>query len=192
MVMAAAGEHRCTSGGIWMPRLLAGAVLVTAVIASRTMDPDELFSSSQVYRGLVMVLGGIIALWVLKDGGIVRWSVQAGDQGLIFRSGRKENVLEYRDIVHIDYHLPFSAGRHWLPALVLQDRLGTSWRIPSFITDGSGLVAELLERADRSELDAWADARRVSQRMGKSAGSLRFWYGVAAMVLVFGLIFPWL
>ena len=192
MVTAAAGEHRCSRGGIWMPRLLAGAVTAAAVIASRSLDPDQLFSSSQVYRGLVIVLGGITALWILKDGGIVRWSVQAGDQGLVFRAGRKENVLHYRDIVHIDYHLPFSAGRHWLPALVLEDRLGTHWRIPSFIRDGGSLVGELLERADRNELNAWSDARRIPQRMGRGWGSLRLWYGVAGLVLVWGLLFPWL
>lgn len=192
MVTVAAEVHRCASGGIWVPRLLAGAVLVTAVIASRTMDPDQMFSSSQIYRGLVIVLGGIIALWILKDGGIVRRSVQACDQGLVFRSGRKEDVLEYRDIVHIDYHLPFSAGRHWVPALVLEDRLGTAWRIPSFIEDGGGLVNELLERSDRSELNAWSDARRIHQRMGTGAGSPKFWYVVSGLILAFGLIFPWL
>ena len=192
MVNGVAAEHRCTGGGIWMPRLLAGAVLVAAVIASRTMDPDELFASSQVYRWLVIVLGGIIALWILKDGGIVRWSVQASESGLVFRAGRKENVLEYRDIVHIDYHLPFSSGRHWVPAMVLQDRLGTDWRVPSFIQDGGDLVVELLKQADRSELDAWADARRIRKRMGRGLGSLWAWYLVAGLVLGFGLLFPWL
>jgi hypothetical protein len=192
MVTVEAAVHRCSAGGVWVPRLLAGSVLVTAVIASRTMDPDQLFSSSRVYRGLVIVLGGIIALWVLKDGGIVRRSVQACKQGLVFRSGRKEDVLEYRDIVHIDYHLPFSSGRHWVPALVLEDRLGTAWRIPSFIEDGAGLVAELLERSDRSELDAWSDARNIPRRMGTGVGSPKFWYAVSGLILVYGLIFPWL
>ncbi len=185
-------EHRCSRSGIWLPRLLAGAVLGAAVIASRTMDPDQLYSSSQVYRWLVIVLGGIIALWILKDGGIVRWSVLAGPAGLVFRAGRKENVLEYRDIVHIDYHPPFTTGRHWLPALVLEDRLGTHWRVPSFIEDGKGLVSELLQRADRNELNAWSDARRIPLRMGRGIGSLRLWYVVTGLVLIWGLLFPWL
>ncbi len=183
-------EHRCSRGGIWLPRVLAGAVLVAAIIASRTMDPDQLFASSRIYRSLVIILGGIIALWILKDGGIVRWSVRAGETGLLFRSGRKENLLEYRDIVHIDYHLPFSDGRHWLTALVLTDRLNGHWRIPSFIEDGKGLLSELLRQADRNELNAWSDARRIPGRIGRGAGSLGLWYGLSGMVLVFGLLFP--
>lgn len=192
MVKIETPEHRCSRAGIWMPRLFAGAVLVVAVIASWTMDPDQHFASSRMYRGLVIVLGGIIALWILKDGGIVRWSVLAGPSGLVFRAGGKENMLEYRDIVHIDYHLPFSSGRHWLPALVLVDRLGTAWRIPSFIGGGKGLVAQLLEQAGRNELDAWSDARRIPSRMGRGAGSLWLWYVVTGILLIWGLMFPWL
>ncbi len=190
MVSDKAVEHRCSRGGIWLPRVLAAAVLLAAVIASRTLDPDHLFASSRIFRPLVIVLGGIVALWILKDGGIVRWSVRAGESGLVFRVGRKENLLEYRDIVHIDYHLPFSDGRHWLTAMVLTDRLEGHWRIPSFIGDGKGLLEELLRQADRNELIAWSDARRIPVRIGRGAGSLGLWYGVAGTVLALGLLFP--
>ena len=192
MVSRAERIWRCSTAAIWLPRVLAGVVLIVAYIMSRTMDPGDLYQGSSLYRGLSVVIGTLIALWILKQGAVVRWTVQVGPLGVIFQAGNKSNQLEYRDITTIDYHWPFSAGRHWVPAVVLEDRFGGRWRIPSFIDGGSELLQQLLEATGRTDLTVWAEARDIGTSMGRGIGSLKVWYVIAALILVWGVLFPFL
>jgi len=183
---------RCSPAAIWLPRALAAVVLIVAVIASRTMDPGDLYQGSSLYRGLSVVMGALLSLGILKQGGVLRWTIRVGEAGIIFCSGSKSNQLEFRDITTIDYQWPFSAGRHWVPALVLEDRFGGQWRIPSFIKDGPDLVQELLTATGRRELSDWADARKIGASMGRGIGSIRVWYVLTLLILLWGVLFPFL
>jgi hypothetical protein len=183
---------QCSPVAIWLPRALAAVVLIVAVIASRTMDPGDLYQGSSLYRGLSVVLGALVALGILKQGGVLRWTIKIGEAGIIFNTGAKSNQLEYRDIVSIDYQWPFSSSRHWVPALVLEDRFGGKWRIPSFICDGSELLQELLRATGRSELSDWANARKIGASMGRGIGSIRVWYVLTFLILAWGVLFPFM
>ncbi|GEM_PF-3486333 len=183
---------RCSPAGIWLPRVLAGAVLAASLFASRALDPGDLYRGSGLYRGLVVTLGALLSLWVLKDGAVVKWSVQVRPKGIAFSTGRKSNLLEYRDIVTIDYHPPFSAGKQWVPAVILEDRLGGRWRIPTFIPGGAEWLSAFLEASGKEELAAWADAREISRKMGRGIGSLRTWYVLACLILIWGGLLPFL
>ena len=59
---------RCGRAARWLPRVLAAAVLVAALLAAFRFDPESALEQSKLLRNLVAVLGGGLALWIVKTG----------------------------------------------------------------------------------------------------------------------------
>jgi len=174
---------RCGAAARWLPRCLAAAILVGALLASYRVGPKA-HAAGWSYAGpLVVVAGAAAALWILRKGAELRTGLVPVEEGLEFVDGRRRTLLRWKEIDSLSYAPPFSTGRYWLPAAVLGDRDGRGWRISALTSDGTELIGELLRRASRSDLDAWADALQLDRRMARPGRSVLCGYAVAAAVL---------
>lgn len=181
--------YRCGLAARWLPRVLAAAVLVAAVLAAYGFDQHDVLSASKYLRNLVAVLGGVVALWIVRKGGEVRTAFAVGIEELLIRHGAREYSLRIEDIDRLAYETPFAQSRTWLSALVLRDRFGQAWRVPAFLSEGDRFVDELLARTGRSDLRAWADTLRLSEIMARTGRRVLIGYAASAAILGTGLIY---
>ena len=134
---------RCTAAARWLPRTLAASTLVSAMILSTRIYPGVADMGWSHTRTLVVVVGATLALGIVRSGGMVRAEFSLAAEFLRLRIGRHERVLPYEQVVSMIYETPFVKPREWLPALVLIDRFGKRWRIPSLLADGERFVPPL-------------------------------------------------
>lgn len=178
--------YRCSAAARWLPRVLAGAVLAAAMIASWPR-PDAVPPPPRLLQPLVVVLGAAFALWVVRKGSVLRREIDLGVDGLTFRIGRHERVLDYVDVRRIDGRGPFEGVLHWVPAVVLIDVFEKAWDVPVALEDGPAFLDDLLDAAGDDELQAWAEARGLRGRMERAGWFVPSGY-VAAAVLVAGAV----
>jgi len=181
--------YRCGPAARWLPRALAAAVLVAAVLAAFRFDPYETLSASKYLRNLVAVLGAVLALWILRKGGEVRTAFAVGDSEILLRHGSREYALRLKDLDRLAYETPFAQSRTWLPALVLRDRFGQSWRVSALLTGGDRFLEELLARTGRSDLRSWAQTLRLGETMARSGRRVLIGYAASAAILAAGLVY---
>jgi len=181
--------HRCGFACRWVPRVLGSAMLTATYIASRAIDPEGLVSATSTIRPMVVVVGAVLALWLVRSGSEVHLKVGAGNDGVVFRAHGRERILMYSDIVGIRYDGPMAAGKRWIPAIVLVDRTGLSWRIPALVEGCRTLLETILQRCGDSGVRAWADARRVDARIGGSRWIVITGYIVSVLVLSASILF---
>jgi hypothetical protein len=136
-----------------------------------------------------VLVGGIVALWLVRQGGETRIEVGLGCEGLFLFRGAHRTVLRYDDIDALRYDAPLGSSRSWLPATVLTDRHDTEWRVSALLDRGDDLISELLRLSGRDDLRAWADALRIGRRMAGASRRVGLGYGVAAAVLSVGVLF---
>ncbi len=163
---------RCTAAARWLPRTLAAAVLVSAVILSTRIYSGVAGTHWSHSRTLVVVVGAAFALAIVRSGGIVRAEFSLAAESLRLRIGRHERELPYEQVVSMIYETPFVNPREWLPSLVLIDRFGKRWRVPSFLADGERFVTDLTEAAARDDLRSFASAHDLSAKMATTRGRL--------------------
>jgi len=181
--------YRCGLAARWLPRALAAAVLVAAVLAAFRFDPHEVLSASKYLRNLVAVLGGVLALWVVRKGGEVRTAFAVGADELLIRHGAREYSLRLEDLDRLAYETPFAQSRTWLPALVLRDRFGQAWRVPAFLNGGDRFLEELVAGTGRNDLRAWAETLRLGEIMGRAGRRVLIGYVASAAILAAGLVY---
>jgi hypothetical protein len=181
--------YRCGAAARWLPRCLAAAILGGALLASYRFGPKTV-QAGWTYAGpLVVIAGAAAGLWILRKGAELRIGLILSEGGLEFVDGGRRTLLRWQEIDSLSYAPPFSSGRYWLPATVLGDRDGRGWRISALMADGESLIGELLRRAGRSDLDAWADALQLERRMARPGLSIVGGYAAASVVLVAALWF---
>ncbi len=182
MIPGAARVWRCPTSVRWLPRALAGAVLAAGVISARTLDrtADPVLASRV---GLLVTLAAAALAWlVVRTGGIVRLEIRLGEDAVEVSGGRRERALEYRDVVALDFAAPMTAGRRWVPALTLLDRFDQTWPLPAWVDDPRALLRGILEHAGRTDLEVWAEARRIGDRLERAHRALwLFWALVPAL-----------
>jgi len=178
--------YGCGTAARWLPRILAAAVLVTAMCAALRIDGtgDSLLS---IVRRSVVVAGALLALGVARKGSEVRCKFSLTEDALTVVAGSRHSRLDLADIHRLDYAAPFSGSLSWLPAAVLVDKDGRNWRVPAVVHDGDGLFTELLRNADRHDLDSWAEVYRIVPRMGRYTFRIRVGYGVATAIALVGV-----
>jgi hypothetical protein len=181
--------YRCGLAARWLPRVLAAAVLVAAVLAAFRFDPYEVLTASKYLRKLVAVLGGVLALWIVRKGGEVRTAFAVGVEEMSVRHGSREYCLRLEDLDRLSYETPFAQSRTWLPALVLRDRFGQAWRVSSLLERGDRFLEELLVKTGRNDLRAWADTLQLGAVMAGAARRVLVGYLVSALILAAGLIY---
>lgn len=181
--------YRCGLAARWLPRALAASVLVAAVLAAFRFDPHEVLTASKYLRNLLAVLGGALALWIVRKGAEVRTEFAVSDTELLVRHGARSWSLRLQDLERLAYESPFAQSRTWLPALVLRDRFGQAWRISALLDHGERLLDELLAKAGRSDLRSWAETLRLRETLARSGRRVVIGYVASAAVLAAGLFY---
>lgn len=181
--------YACGSAARWLPRLLAAAVLAAAVLAAFRFDPHETLNASKYLRNLVALLGAVLALWIARKGGEVRTAFAVGKSEILVRHGSREHALRLADLERLAYETPFAQSRTWLPALILRDRFGQSWRVSAFLAGGDRFLEELLARTGRNDLRSWAETLRLGEIMARSGRRVLIGYAASAAILAAGLIY---
>ena len=176
-------EYASPAAARWLPRVLAAAVLSAALVTAYDVDPKGVVWGSTAFRGLLAVLGAALAIWIVRRGGETRVRVRLGPVAMTFVHGPHERSVAYEDIVELVYAPPFGRSRSWLPATDVVDRHGAVWRIPALLQAGDRLIVELVERAGRTDLASWAEARGLEARMGQTSRLLALGYGAAGSIL---------
>ena len=188
VLMPEKGPYRCGSAARWLPRALAGSLLVSALLVAYRFDPYTEFQFVRVFRIALILFGAWAALWILKSGAEVRLEVLFDTRRIWFGRPPGAPHLEFSEIERLDYHPPFSGSRaRWLPAAILLGRDGKLRRVPALVKNGDLLVKELLERSGRSDLASWAESLHLMRRMERSALNIAVGYLLAALILAAAL-----
>lgn len=180
---------RCTAAARWLPRTLAAAVLVGSMILSMRIYAGVAGTGWSHARTLVVLVGAACALVIVRSGGMVRAEFSFGAEALRLRIGRHRQELPYELIVSMVYETPFVKAWEWLPALVLIDRFGKRWRVPSFLSEGERFVSELTAAAARDDLRSFASAHDLPAKMAATRGRLTWGYSLALALIVAALLF---
>lgn len=186
--------HRCSAAARWLPRLLAGAILAAGTLVALRIDPHSTVSGSRVFRTLLVVTAAVAALWVVRRGAELRVAVAVAPEGLLFGAGSRELRLRFEEIAAMRYEPAFGASRSWLPAAVLVDRDGRSWRLSGLLAHGERLTAEILSASGRQDLASWVEAHRIDRRMAGAARRTGVGYFAALAILGSATLFylrPW-
>jgi len=186
---SAGALYYCGVTARWLPRILAAALLISALLAAERLAPQVRAAGWGLFAPAVVLLGGLLALAVVRQGGEVRRTVRFSAGAVLFREGKRRFELPFDRIESMAWEPPFAVRRNWIPAVSLVDRDGRSWRIPAFIERGDQLIAELVHRSGRNDLAAWSEALRLASRLGRPARAVSIGYLVAATVLGLGLVF---
>lgn len=175
--------YRASAPARWLPRALAGSLLAAATLVALSVDPAGVSDYSRPFGIALVVLAAVAALWVVRRGAEVRVRVTPASKDIEFRLASSSARLAYADVDRVDYAPAFGPSRSWLPAMTLVDRDGEIWRVPALLDDGPSLVADIVARAARSDLEAWAEARGLASRMRGSRRRLAAGYGFAGMLV---------
>jgi len=140
-------------------------------------------------RQFVVFVGALLALGVARKGSEVRCRFSLTGDALTVAVGSRSLDIGLAEIQRLDYAAPFAGSLGWLPAAVLIDRDGRSWRVPALVDEGDHLFVELLRRAQRHDLDSWAEVCRIVPRMGRYRLRVRTGYAVAGAILLVGVAY---
>ncbi len=180
---------RCSAAARWLPRTLAAAVLVSAMILSMRIYAGVAGSGWSHSRTFVILVGAAVALMIVRAGGMVRVELSLLDEALHLRVGKYERELPYELIVSLGYDTPFVKPREWLPAMVLIDRFNKAWRIPALLVDGDRFVTQLTAAAGRDDLRSFASAHDLVRKMRATRSRLVVGYSVAAALVLVSWLF---
>jgi hypothetical protein len=183
------GEYCCSAAARWLPRILAASLLAAGLLAAFHFERRPNVPYASQFEAFLVLVGGVLAFWVVKAGAEVRLRLRFEDGRLWFSYGGRSAALELRDIERFEYAAPFVAGRRWLAAAQIIDRGGAVWRVPALLANGGEWLDELLRRTGRSDLDAWAEALNLRERMSRAGRHLAIGYGVALGLIAVATVF---
>lgn len=180
--------YRCGPGARWLPRAAAASVLAAAMLAGFRIDPS-VAPLVPFVRQFVILAGAGLAVMIVRKGGEVHFSFGLTRDALVVAARGRSARLELSRVERLDYDPPLGGSMNWIPAAVLVDEDGRGWRVPALVEQGDRLIVDLLERAGRNGLDAWAEAHHVVPRMGRYRLRRRVGYAVAGLVLASGVAY---
>ncbi len=178
--------YRCNLAARWLPRVLAAAILIGALVAGYRLADTAMGAR---FRFVLVGSAALIALFVVRAGAEVRLAIRPQAEGLAFRLGRARSLLRYDRIDSLRFEGPFASGLRWIPTVVLISNRGDSWRIPALIADGEGLIDDLIRLSGREDLASWVDALGLKQRFRRVRSTLLAGYGAAAAIAAAGIVF---
>jgi len=180
--------YRCSGAARWLPRGLAAAVLVAAMLGAFRIETSADPLLPHVRRFVVLV-GAVLAVGIVRKGREVRCTFGLTRDAIVIAAGSRSIRLELEEIQRLDWAGPFGGSLNWMPAALLIDNDGRSWRVPALVERGDELFTELLGRAARHDLEAWADAYHIVARMARYPFRVRVGYVVVAATLVAGVVY---
>jgi len=182
--VSAEASYRCSKAGVWLPRVLAAATLIAAVLISMRID-DSVIGNASYARGALAAAGGFLGLVIIRTGAWAGAIYRLRDDALeICFSAKDRRELPFEQINSLTYDVPFARRRQWLPAMILVDRFGVAWRVPSILNHGDQFVRDLLAACGRDDLASFASAHRLEARMARYARRVQFGYGLALLIVI--------
>lgn len=178
--------YRCGAAARWLPRALGGAVLLALTLMGLEVSP-EIVRILPLVRQLVVAAGALSALLIVRHGAEVRHVFGLAPDAMVVGHERTGARLEYADLARLDWSPPLSGSLAWIPAAVLVDRQGKAWRVPALLSEGDEMMRGLLARARRDDLDEWAAAYRIVERMARYRLRIRIGYAVTTAVAAVGV-----
>ena len=175
-------SFRCGQAARGLPRVLGAATLVAALVAAYQLPATRLVKASHA-RECVAAIGVLAAVWFVRTGRELHTVVTVGQGSMQLAMGTRRRRVSLESIESMVFRPPFADGRRWVPALVLADERGDAWRVPALLEGGAELVGELLTHAGRSDLRAWAQARKIEDRMSRAGQWVVVGYGVALAIV---------
>ena len=148
--------------------MLAAAILIAALLAAERFDLPTGLGFARPLRFSLMLVGALMAFWIVRTGAELRLRVSLADDGIRFDHDARITFLEYDEIHRLSYAVPFALTRLWIPAVVLIDEQGRGWRLPALLTNGDQLLGELIRKSGREDLQAWADSLGLMRRLGRA------------------------
>lgn len=177
-------SYRCSAAGVWLPRTLAAATLVAAMLISTRIDSGVIGSAGYA-RGAIVALAGFLGLIIIRTGAWAGAIYRIHDDRLeVCFSAKDRRELPFEQINSLTYDVSFARRRQWLPAMILVDRFGVAWRVPSLLDRGDQFVRDLLELCGRDDLASFASAHRLEARMAGHRKRILFGYAVAGVIVV--------
>ena len=174
--------YRCRAPARWLPRTLAAAVLVAGMLAAARLEAYAAVPGARAFRIALVVASAALALWIVRKGAEVRLRVSVGVDAVELEIGGRGASLPLEEIASVRYEPPFGPSRSWLPAAVLLDRHGASWRLSGLLDGGERALAEIVAQSGREDLAAWVAAQDLEAKMARH--SLRVWLGYALALVV--------
>lgn len=172
-----------------MPRVIAACTLIAAAVLSTRIYAGVSDTGWSHSRTLVVMLGAAFALAIVRSGGMVRAEFTVASEALQIRVGKHERELPYEQLESIGYETPFVKPRQWLPALILNDRFGKRWRVPSLIEDGDRFLGDLLAATGREDLVHFASVYEMPAKMAAVRRRLLLGYGVGLALILAAFLF---
>lgn len=180
---------RCGAAARWLPRTLAAAMLVSAMLVAYRFDPHRSMTFAREIQALVVVVGAALGLWIARTGSELRLTVRAERERLELSYGRQASTVRFDDIERLAFEAPLGAARRLWPATLLIDRAGREWRLPALLRDGDRLIEALVANSGRDDLAAWVDSLKLRQRMAHSGALTATGYGLAVLAVAAALLF---
>ncbi|MDH3627062.1 MAG: hypothetical protein OEV00_12385 [Acidobacteriota bacterium] len=178
-----------SSAARWLPRVLGATAIVAAwLISLRFTHRGIAFAGGLTLQHMVTALGLFLGWWIVRQGAELRQSVTVMDDGIVWEFERHRRELSWESIERLRFEGPFSRERRWIPAIALEDEAGRNHRVPTFISDGVGLLQELERRSGRDDLAAWIDAHGLLGRMATGRRQLLGAYVMTPVILAVALL----
>ncbi len=178
--------HRSPCAAVWMPRVLAAAVLAAGTSAV-LQEPGRLGIAGGL-RALVWIAAAGTAVWIWRGGRDARAGVTLRRDCLVFGGGARRLELPAADLEGVDLEPAFASLGRWFPAVILVDRFGRRWRLPVTLERAEELVERFIEAAGRDDVRAWYGARAVARRLRRQRWIVPLGYVCAAGLIVAGLL----
>jgi hypothetical protein len=186
---SAPSNYRCSAAARWLPRTLAGTVVLAALlVTSRFGNAPGIVGSARL-RMAIWIGAGLLALWLLRKGAELRLRVSLTGNSLVFDYGGKPSSLRIEEIETLRFAPPFSWRRSWVAATVLQDGRGRTFRLPVALVAGDCLVSAVVARSAREDLSSWVDALKILPRMQRGRMHQALGYTIAAGIALAAVFF---
>ncbi len=173
----------CGRTALWMPRVLAGAVLVSGMLAAFRVDGYAELQFSSGLLATVVVFSAFLAIWILRAGAEVRLRVRFDGGLVLFEIGNSATGVTFANLDRFEFEGPIGVSKRLFPATVLLDKDGKTWRLPVALDRGAELIRQIVLRSGRSDLEAWADTLHLERRMRRGVWFTRGGYLVATLSL---------
>jgi len=182
------GRFECGVAARWLPRVLAGAVLASGMIAASTIDPEGLVSWSGRVRVAMWVVSAALALAIVRGGAVLKRFAELGEENLRIGVRAHAQSLPYVEITDVRLVGPFAGGRSWAPTIAIYDRAGRGWSVPAPLRNGEMFVDHLLSNVGDEQVRAGAEARGVRAGLAWARGAVCAGYVLAGAVLLIAVL----
>lgn len=145
------------------------------------------------FKILIMVLGCIIAAWIVRFFFHMRYSFELRKDSLTVLSKRREKEISYDLIDSIDYENMLGPNRGLFGSTIIRARIKGSYRIYNVMKGGDQFIRMFVQKVcakpfERKDLESWVEIRKIDKKMGRSAIYISIWYSLMGIAFIFFMV----